>query len=187
MIAALPGEGREWHGLGRTNADLGNTHPWHRYFDRPLRTHPSSLAQIAAFLRTCRYLCDQKTRGRPDYWEPPDRFEAMQAGDCEDHAIWAWRQLYELGYQSRFVMGHCGCWHAWVHIYINGRAYLLETTQKRNTAPQVAAYWPYWSVEYAGKAGFAFYRHPAQAADDAAPMPHVATDQLWGSSRTQKR
>jgi hypothetical protein len=167
MIAELPGEAEEWRGLRRENARLGNTHAWNRYFDRSLQTNPRSVAEVAFFLRTCRYLCDQKIRGLPDYWEPPDQFEVMKAGDCEDHAIWAWRHLCDLGYRARFVLGNYECWHAWVHIFVNGRAYLMETTQKHNIFPDVSAYEPWWSVERSGNQRFSFFRHPGYTRNGA--------------------
>lgn len=95
------------------------------------------MAEIEAFLGKCQYLSDRKTRSQLVFWEPPDEFEKRRTGDCEDHAIWAWRQLDDLGYKTRFVLGRYNRWHAWVHIFINGRVYLLEATQKHKWFPNV--------------------------------------------------
>jgi hypothetical protein len=159
MVSALPGGAGEWAGKRRPRPRLGNTHPWRRYFNRPLKTRPHSLADIETFLIKCRYRSDRETRNRLDYWEPPDQFEARKVGDCEDHAIWAWRQLDDLGYRSRLVLGHWGCCHAWIHIFVNGRAYLLETTQKHRGFPDVGSYQPWWSVERIEGQSFAFFLH----------------------------
>src|SRR5690348_3236184 len=32
-----------------------------------------------------------------DFWQHPKTFEQLRKGDCEDHALWAWRKLTELG------------------------------------------------------------------------------------------
>jgi len=159
MISELPGGEDQWIGIRRRKADLGNTHPWNRYFNKPLNTHPKTLAEIETFLLSCKYLSDRKTRSQSDFWEPPDIFEQRKTGDCEDHAIWAWRHLDNLGYKARLVLGKCKKWHAWVHILVNGRAYLLEATQKHKWFPFTESYDAHWSVERVGKKKFAFFLH----------------------------
>ncbi len=174
MISELPGGEAKWTGQRRRKADLGNTHPWNRYFNKALRTKPKTLAEIEAFLLKCKYLSDQKTRSQDDFWEPPDVFEKRKTGDCEDHAIWAWRHLHDMGYKTRFVLGLSGEWHAWVHIFINGRAYLLEATQKYKWFPKVDSYDAHWSVECIGKKKFAFFLHPGSRADQEIGHPEFA-------------
>jgi len=159
MISELPGGEDKWVGMHRRNAKLGNTHPWNRYFNKPLNTHPKTLADIETFLLSCKYVSDRKTRSQSDFWEPPDIFERRRTGDCEDHAIWAWRNLDELGYKVRLVLGKCKRWHAWVHIFVNGRAYLFEATQKHKWFPYSQSYDAHWSVERVGKKKFAFFLH----------------------------
>ncbi len=159
MISELPGGEKQWTGQRRRKANLGNTHPWNRYFNKPLTTKPETLAQIQSFLQKCKYLSDQKTRSRSDFWEPPDVFEKRKTGDCEDHAIWAWRHLHDMGYKTRLVLGTYNSWHAWVHIFINGRAYLMEATQKHNWFPNIDGYDAHWSVECTGKKKFSFFQH----------------------------
>jgi len=159
IISELPGGEEQWVGIHRRNANLGNTHPWNRYFNKPLNTHPKTLADIEAFLISCKYRSDRITRSQSDFWEPPDIFEKRKTGDCEDHAIWVWRHLDDLGYKARLVLGKCKRWHAWVHIFTNGRAYLLEATQKHNWFPSTGSYDAHWSVECTGKKKFAFFLH----------------------------
>ena len=163
IISELPGGEDQWIGIHRRNANLGNTHPWNRYFNKPLNTHPTTLADIEAFLLSCKYRSDRITRSQSDFWEPPDIFEKRKTGDCEDHAIWAWRNLDHLGYKARLVLGKYKRWHAWVHIFTNGRAYLLEATQKHNWFPSTESYDAHWSVERVGKKRFAFFLHTGSA------------------------
>lgn len=101
MLCELPGGQEKYIGTNVNKASLGNTHPWSRYFNRPLEFNAMNLQQVARFLRRCRYQYDQATRSRRDYWEPPDEFEKRRRGDCEIHAIWAWRQLDALGWATR--------------------------------------------------------------------------------------
>jgi hypothetical protein len=61
-------------------------------------------------------------------------FENLRKGDCEDHALWAWRKLKKLGIPAEFVCGRSGPadakgnhGHAWIHLELNGEPYLMET------------------------------------------------------------
>jgi hypothetical protein len=163
IISELPGGEDQWIGIHRRNANLGNTHPWNRYFNKPLNTHPTTLSDIEAFLLSCKYRSDRITRSQSDFWEPPDIFKKRKTGDCEDHAIWAWRILDDLGYKARLVLGKYKRWHAWVHIFTNGRAYLLEATQKHNWFPSTGSYDAHWQVERVGKKKFALFLHTGSA------------------------
>ena len=81
------------------------------------------------FLSKCKYVSDQEQFGQKDYWEPPEQFEETKKGDCEDFALWAWRQLLHMGYSARFVIGPAfqyGEMHAWVTFNKEGHSYLLE-------------------------------------------------------------
>ena len=117
MVAQLPGESARYEGKRVRRARLGNTHPWNRYFNRSLRFQAASIQEIATFLRGCEYRRDRQTRSQRDFWEPPDVFEKRKRGDCEDHALWAWRQLTDLGHRSRFVLSEG---HAWVQLFAIG-------------------------------------------------------------------
>jgi hypothetical protein len=54
MIAQLPGGEEKWKGIHKRKAYLGNTHPWNRYFNKPLHTKPKSLKDVEKFLRKCK-------------------------------------------------------------------------------------------------------------------------------------
>lgn len=160
MISALPGGKANWQGKKHRKANLGNTHPWNRYFYKPLSTNPKTLKDIEKFLKKCKYLSDRKTRSHEDFWEPPDIFEKRRKGDCEDHAIWAWRQLYDMGFKARLVLGTLESHgHAWVHIFVNGRSYLLEPTQKYDWFPKLSYYKASWSIEHNEEKKFLFFDH----------------------------
>ena len=62
-------------------------------------------------------------------------FEHLRAGDCEDFALWSWRQLLALGLHAELVTGRCGTErersrHAWVVFRRDGREYLLESVAR---------------------------------------------------------
>ena len=83
------------------------------------------------FLATCSRVTDKELFGIQDYWQPPDEFEKLKKGDCEDFALWTWRQLLSLGYDARFVggsHGRYGIGHAWVTYFMNGKCCVVEPT-----------------------------------------------------------
>lgn len=96
-----------------------------------LEVHCESLSEVRSFLRGCRYVSDLAQFGVPDYWMNPRDFERVRKGDCEDFALWAWRQLLALGFDARFVVGRAGyrgLGHAWVTFEDSGHHRLLEPT-----------------------------------------------------------
>lgn len=87
------------------------------------------LEGLRSWLRGCRYVSDQEQFGKDDFWMPPEEFERKRAGDCEDFALWTWRQLMEMGLEARFVGGRAGRYgagHAWVVFADRGKHYLVE-------------------------------------------------------------
>ena len=56
-----------------------------------------TLADVQAWLAECAYARDQDLFQVPDFWQHPRTFEQLRKGDCEDHALWAWRKFHELG------------------------------------------------------------------------------------------
>jgi len=105
------------------------TFPIGRFLSQPLHHPCSNFAEMRRFLWGCKYVSDQEQFGQKDYWQPPEQFEESKKGDCEDFALWAWRQLLQMGYDSRFVAGRSGRYaegHAWVTFEKDGKYYLLE-------------------------------------------------------------
>jgi hypothetical protein len=106
------------------------------YLDGPSSVPIGSLGQLEEWLRGCVYERDLILFGRPDYWQHPVGFEELRRGDCEDHAIWAWRKLIELGFETELMTGRSpwgtdgSGFHAWVVYLEGGTRYLLEPARK---------------------------------------------------------
>ena len=71
------------------------------YISQPLSVECKNLEDLRGFLRKCRYVSDEEQFGLADFWMPPEEFERSRKGDCEDFALYAWRQLLSLGYSAR--------------------------------------------------------------------------------------
>lgn len=115
----------------------GNEHDWPWYFDGRSDVHVTSLKEVCRWLLNCKYAYDKALFQEDDFWQHPVTFETTRKGDCEDHALWAWRKLTELGIPAELVRGRCtyvthpdsGA-HAWVIFRRNDRPYVLEATAK---------------------------------------------------------
>ena len=100
------------------------TFPMGRYLSQPLSNQFLTIDELRKFLFTCKYVSDEEQFGKSDYWLPPEEFEKCKKGDCEDFALYAWRQLIEMGIKSRFVVGESGRYgsgHAWVIMEQDGK------------------------------------------------------------------
>jgi len=131
------------------------TFPMGRYLSQPLVVKCSNFAEMREFLKQCSYVSDQEQFNRADYWMPPEDFEAVKKGDCEDFALWTWRQLINMGYETRFVVGRAGRYgegHAWVTFVDNQQGYLFEPLAAwiSNKLPKLSTvrYEPYFSVAW---------------------------------------
>jgi hypothetical protein len=105
------------------------TFPMGRYVSHPLTVKCATMEEVRKFLTGCKYVSDEELFGKRDYWQPPEEFEKRKKGDCEDFALWTWRQLLEMGYDARFIGGSAGRYgtgHAWVEFCQDGKWYLLE-------------------------------------------------------------
>jgi Transglutaminase-like superfamily len=134
------------------------TFPMGRYISQPLTITCTSIDDLRKFLAGCKYVSDQELFGKRDYWQPPEEFEKRRKGDCEDFALWTWRQLLIMGYDARFIGGSCGRYgdgHAWVEYFRDGRWYLLEPQRARISAsmPRLSTirYEPKLSVSWDGE------------------------------------
>jgi hypothetical protein len=132
--------------------------PMGRYVSHPLTVECSSIKDIRTFLASCEYVSDKELFGKEDFWQPPDEFEKNKKGDCEDFALWTWRQLLNLGYDARFVGGSYGLYgrgHAWVEYFQEGKCYIVEPLRSRivSTMPRLSTirYVPKISVSWDGK------------------------------------
>lgn len=105
------------------------TFPMGTYVSQSLPTQCANLEEVRTFLAGCRYVSDQVQFNKKDYWMPPEQFEERRKGDCDDFALWTWRQLLAMGYDSRFVVGRAGRYgdgHAWVTFTENSQTFLVE-------------------------------------------------------------
>jgi hypothetical protein len=114
----------------------GSLHEFGWYFEAESAVRVTSIDEICAWLLDCEFVSDQELFGRLDHWQHPCDFEKLRKGDCDDHALWAWRKLIELGYNAELVVGRRleanGQWegHAWVHYVINDEQMVLEAAEK---------------------------------------------------------
>ena len=144
------------------------TFPMGRYVSQPLTVKCESLSDIRKFLLTCRAVSDKEQFGREDYWQPPEHFERTKKGDCDDFALWTWRQFLALGYDARFVVGRAGRYgigHAWVEFFKDGSCFLVEPQMRvvGEKIPRLTAlrYRPGFSVAWDGhKISFYCHEHP---------------------------
>lgn len=114
----------------------GSLRPFPEYFDGVSTVEVASVADVEHWLLGCHYASDQQLFGTPDHWLHPGEFEQIRMGDCDDHALWAWRKLVELGHPTSFVAGR---WdgefdddelHTWLLTKLDGAEKLVETTSK---------------------------------------------------------
>jgi hypothetical protein len=107
---------------------------------------------IFRFLSNCRYRTDRELFGVGDYWQLPDEFEKRREGDCDDHALWAWRKCVELGENARFTIGTLDeeC-HAWVTLVEGRESFVFEAVEKYRLgiihALKAKRYEPSYSVD----------------------------------------
>jgi hypothetical protein len=114
----------------------GSRKPFSWYFEGESAVVVGDIAAICEWLAGCQYTRDADLFRDPDYWQHPLTFEQLRKGDCEDHALWAWRKMVELGAKAHFYVGqwrqdpeHTG-FHAWVVFEKDGRPFLLDPVFK---------------------------------------------------------
>lgn len=149
----------------RRHSKFKPTFPMGRYLSQPLTHRCSDIGEIRRFLAGCKYVSDEEQFGERDYWQPPDQFETARKGDCEDFAIWTWRQLMHVGYPARFVVGTAsryGDGHAWLTFELDGKTYLLESLSSglglKVPRLSVLQYKPRFSVSWDGDK-ISYYEH----------------------------
>jgi hypothetical protein len=117
-----------WHKreseVPRYNFGKGAKKEFSWYFQGKSKVDMRSVKEICKWLTKCEYMSDIDLFVEDDFWQHPVTFEYLRKGDCEDHALWAWRKLCELHVPAEFV---CGQWlehvngavketgHAWVN------------------------------------------------------------------------
>lgn len=154
------------------------TFPMGRYVSQLLTVKCSSMEEVRRFLAGCKGVSDRKQFGRDDYWQPPEDFEKTRKGDCDDFALWTWRQLLSMGYDARFVAGRRGRFgrgHAWVEFFQDGSCYLLEPQfwflGQRMPRLETLRYHPHLSVAWDAEK-LSYYQHHELSAQ--LPLAHMA-------------
>ena len=138
---------------------VGSRKPFSWYFEGQSTVTVKDVDGICEWLAGCQYVHDSELFREPDYWQHPLTFEQLRKGDCEDHALWAWRKMVELGLAAEFYVGQWRTngertgFHAWVVFERNGTTFLLEPVIKdigRMVRPLAEArldYVPHFSVD----------------------------------------
>jgi len=135
MIAEIVSETYDHEGSRTSNPNYKKkgycppTFPLGAFISQPLEVKCDSISDLRQFLKNCRYVSDMEQFDKGDHWMPPEDFERVLRGDCEDIAFYTWRQLTEMGYESRVVLGRVGAVghaHAWVQYENDGRCYIVE-------------------------------------------------------------
>lgn len=110
----------------------GSQHPFPWYFEGVSSVTVQSPREVADWLCECEYVPDAELFRDTDYWQHPLTFEQLRRGDCEDHALWGWRKLSELGYDATLVVGtfrretYVERGHAWVVFAEGEQRFLLD-------------------------------------------------------------
>jgi hypothetical protein len=161
------------------------------FFERECPLRLPNLEAVCDWLHACRFDSDRSQFGVSEHWQHPADFEARRCGDCEDHALWAWRKLVGLGLDAEFVMGRCNpapetrwCNHAWLHVHIGPKLVILETTATRRQAMIVPwdqarhSHLPTASIDHEFRTyAFANYFH-VLATFRAMAVPHTSATPL---------
>jgi hypothetical protein len=128
---------RVWRTLPLRAFGPGSLHDWRWYFEKQSAVRVKTIKDLCRWLRDCASASDQKLFHQEEFWQHPICFEQSRAGDCEDHALWAWRKLVELGYSAEFMVGRkmqsgslSDSCHACVVFEKGDRRFLLEANAK---------------------------------------------------------
>lgn len=96
---------RQHRSIRPTMFGSGSQRDFRWYFEGESAVPAASIDDICAWLLECTYLTDAAHLDVADHWQHPRTFEELRRGDCEDHALWAWRKLAELGLDAELVSG----------------------------------------------------------------------------------
>lgn len=165
------------------------TFPMQRYLSQPLQYQSKNIDDTRSFLMTCKYVSDQEQFNKKDYWMPPEDFEKIKKGDCDDFSLWTWRQLLAMGYDARYVVGTSGKYgegHAWVTFQEKGIHFLVEPLARffGKTLPSLSTvrYEPNGSVGWDGKNLHYFFHNKKPFKLKLLQIPYLVGEWivLWG-------
>lgn len=119
--------------VGPCSFGLASVHDFEVYLQGESSVQVRSVDDLCHWLRGCEAVDDRTLFQCDDHWQHPVAFERLRRGDCEDHALWTWRKLRELGHPTCFVAGTWGgIAHAWTMYHHREVTYLVETTAKKH-------------------------------------------------------
>ena len=95
---------KEAEQLHHTQFGAGSRRPFAHYLNGDSRVRVHSIDDICRWLQQCQYVSDSDQFKQRDVWQHPGEFETRKKGDCEDHALWAWRKLT----RAKHSGGICG-------------------------------------------------------------------------------
>ncbi len=112
----------------------GSVREFDWYFEGASTVPVSDVSTLCEWLAGCEYVRDDKLFRHEDFWQHPCTFEQLHRGDCEDHALWAWRKLVEIGLRAELFYGSAIVesgsdtkgGHAWVVFHDATGSFLLE-------------------------------------------------------------
>jgi hypothetical protein len=117
----------------------GSRRDFQWYFEGESAVEVKTLEDIQDWLLGCEYAHDLHLFQEHDFWQHPRTFEQLKKGDCEDHALWAWRKCVELGIEAELVSGQqlseAGVsdeesGHVWVVLKRDDETFVFETAAK---------------------------------------------------------
>lgn len=98
----------------------------------PFQTENLWIPLLTLAKRKAYQLDELQYSGKKDIWQTSREAYRFTRGDCEDHAIALADWLIEMGEDARVVLGkYKNTGHAWVILFRDGNALLLEATGKR--------------------------------------------------------
>lgn len=170
----------------RRHSAFKPTFPIGKFLSQPLQIVCADLMELRKFLAGCKYVSDREQFGKDDYWQSPEDFEKSRKGDCEDFALWTWRQLVYMNYEARFVVGKAsryGEGHSWVTFEEGGKHFLLEPLRwslgLRQPRLSILWYDPMFSVAWDGKT-VSYYQHePKEFHGSLAQIATLVWEWLW--------
>lgn len=114
----------------------GSRHPFPWYFEGASTVTVRSVDDVCDYLMQCEYVQDADLFNESDFWQHPRTFERLRQGDCEDHALWAWRKLVEMGVDAELVSGSqrdargAAVSHVWVRFRTAEGEFILEAVTR---------------------------------------------------------
>lgn len=156
------------------NIDISNIHektnfnpsiPMEHFLYCEINHYFHKINELQKFLCECKYKADKDKYECEDFWMTPNEFECEKEGDCEDFALYTWRQLLHMGYDARFIVGFVSGnkGHAWCSAVIKNKTYFIEPLMAKLPVLPLFFFNNYQSVVSVGVRNYrlVYYYHKA--------------------------